>query len=74
MVYSTMVKLGVLDPVAGSQSLGCHRLSHDKMLEVEVRIAAALEILNTERMQTSCEVPGGGKPPRKSYQMEKSPT
>jgi hypothetical protein len=27
-----------------------------------VRIAAALEILNTHRMQTSCEVPGGGKP------------
>ena len=63
MVYSTtMVKLGMLDPIAGSQR-GVSPCSHDKMLEVEVRIAAALEILNTHRMQTSCEVPGGGKPP-----------
>lgn len=62
MVYSTtMVKLGMLDPIAGSQR-GVSPCSQDKMLEVEVRIAAALEILNTHRMQTSCEVPGGGKP------------
>ena len=30
-----------------------------QLLEVEVSIAATLEILDTDRMQTSCEVPGG---------------
>ena len=30
-----------------------------KLLEVEVSITATLEILDADRMQTSCEVPGG---------------
>ena len=37
--------------------------SSNKMLEVEVGIAPALEILNADRMQTSCEVPRGLKAP-----------